>query len=39
MMLEAGDILVQRGLVNQAQMDESRAAMNGGGILESVVLK
>ena len=39
MMLEAGDILVQRGLVNQAQMDESRAAMNGGGILESVVQK
>jgi len=39
MILEAGDILVRRGLVNQAQMEESRAAMNGGGIIESVVQK
>ena len=39
MILEAGDILVRRGLLNQAQMEESRAASNGGGILESVVQK
>ncbi|MFN6400790.1 MAG: GspE/PulE family protein [Planctomycetota bacterium] len=39
MILEAGDILVRRGLVNQAQMEESRASMNGGGIIESVVQK
>ncbi len=39
MILEAGEILVRRGLVNQSQLDESRAAMNGGGIIESVVQK
>ena len=33
------EILVRRGLLNQAQMEESRAASNGGGILESVVQK
>ena len=39
MILEAGEILVRRGLVNQAQMDESRASVNGGGIIESVIQK
>lgn len=39
MILEAGEILVRRGLVNESQMNESRASMNGGGIIESVVQK
>jgi general secretion pathway protein E/type IV pilus assembly protein PilB len=39
MILEAGEILVRRGLVNESQLNESRASMNGGGIIESVVQK
>lgn len=39
MILEAGEILVRRGLVNESQLAESRAAMNGGGIIESAIQK
>jgi general secretion pathway protein E len=39
MIFEAGEILLRRGLVNETQLLESRAAANGGGILESVVQK
>ncbi|MFN9851453.1 MAG: type II/IV secretion system protein, partial [Planctomycetota bacterium] len=39
MIFEAGEILLRRGLVNESQLMESRAAANGGGILESVVQK
>ncbi len=39
MILEAGEILVKRGLVSPDQIIESRSAMNGGGILESVIEK
>lgn len=39
MILEAGEILVRRGLVNESQLNESRASMNGGGIIESIVQK